>query len=300
MRMNSRVISKKARNRIIILEFLLPGLILLSVFVFYPIVKTIVMSFQNWHLTSSSKVHEFVGLKNYKDAFNISHFGQMVWTTLVYTFFSIAGKMLVGLGVALLFNKKFAGRSLARGIMLIPWAMPAVVVCNIAIIATDPDYGILCSLIKTIFGLKDLQIFSGTTSSLVAVIIVNIWKNFPFVSLMLLSALSTIPQDYYDAASIDGAGVIMKFRKVTWPQIKPIWDTLLVLEVLWTIKEFELVYIITKGGPNNATNVIGIDIYLNAFRYYKVGMACAEGVMLLAVCVVFSVIYFRKLDKEEE
>ncbi len=296
----SSVISKKARNRILVFEFLLPGLIILSVFVFYPILKSVLMSFQNWHLTQSSKKHVFVGLKNYIDVFNISHFSQMVWTTLLYTFFSIAGKMLVGLGVALLFTKEFKGRSIARGIMLVPWAMPTVVVCNIAIIATDPDYGILAAMIRKLFNLTSLQIFSGTTSSLVAVIIVNIWKNFPFVSLMLLSALSTIPKDYYDAASIDGAGAIMKFKNVTWPQIKPIWNTLLILEILWTIKEFELVYLITKGGPNNATNVIGIDIYLNAFKYYKVGMACAEGVLLLGVCVIFSAIYFKKVNKEEE
>ena len=101
----AKTISKKARNRIIILEFMIPALIILTIFVFYPILKSIVMSFQNWHLTSSSKEHEFVGLKNYKDVFEISHFWQMLGTTLLYTFFSVAGKMLVGLGVALLFNK---------------------------------------------------------------------------------------------------------------------------------------------------------------------------------------------------
>ena len=169
---------------------MIPALIILTIFVFYPILKSIVMSFQNWHLTSSSKEHEFVGLKNYKDVFEISHFWQMLGTTLLYTFFSVAGKMLVGLGVALLFNKSFKGRSIARGIMLIPWAMPTVVVCNTILIATDPDYGILTALFKWLFQLTNLQIFSSTTSSLVAVIIVNIWKNFPFVSLMLLSALS--------------------------------------------------------------------------------------------------------------
>ena len=90
-----------------------------------------------------------------------------------------------------------------------------------------------------------------------------------------------------------------QFRNVTWPQLKVIWNTLLILEILWTIKEFELVYLITKGGPNNATNIIGIDIYLNAFKYYKVGMASAEGVLLLIVCLVFSIIYFRRVNEEE-
>lgn len=295
-----KAISKRTRQRLLILEFMFPSVLILSIFVFYPIGKSFVMSFQNWLLTSASKEHEFIKLKNYIAVFQISNFWATLVTTLTYTFFSIAGKMLAGLGVALLFNKKFRFRSFARGIMLIPWAMPTVVVCNTILISLDPDYGILTALLKNLFHLTSLQVFSGTTSSLIALILVNIWKNFPFVSLMLLSALSTIPKDYYDAASIDGAGVVVQFRNVTWPQLVPIWNTLLILEILWTIKEFELVYLITKGGPNNATNIIGIDIYLNAFKYYKIGMASAEGVLLLFVCLFFSSIYFKSFSKEED
>ena len=184
--------------------------------------------------------------------------------------------------------------------MLIPWAMPTVVACNVFLISLDPNYGILTAFIEAVFHVTGLDVFSSTTSSLVAVILIGIWKNFPFISLMLLAALSGIPQDYYDAASIDGANAFVKFRSVTWPQIKPIWNTLLVLQFLWTVKEFELIYLITRGGPNNATNVMGIDIYLNAFRYYHVGVASAEGVILLLICIVFSLIYFRGLNKEEQ
>lgn len=294
-----KVVSIENRQRIIVLQFILPALLILCIFVFYPILKTIVMSFQEWNLISPSDEHEFVGLANYKAVFGITHFFQMVTTTLVYTVFSVAGKMLLGLGVALLFNRPFKGRALARGFMLIPWAMPTVVACNVFLIALDPNYGILTELFKMLLHLAKLDVFSNTTSSLVAVIIIGIWKNFPFISLMLLAALSGIPKDYYDAASIDGANALIKFKCVTWPQIKPIWNTLLVLQILWTVKEFELIYLITRGGPNNATNVMGIDIYLNAFRYYKIGMASAEGVMLLLICVVFAIVYFRGVNKEE-
>lgn len=295
----SRTISPTARRKIIVIEFILPSLIILSVFVFYPILKSILMSFQEWNLISSSKDHPFVGLENYKAAFNLTHFNQMVLTTFIYTFFSVAGKMLIGLLVALLFNKPFKGRAIARGLMLIPWAMPTVVACNVFLISLDPNYGILTEFLEKLLRIANLDVFSHTSSSLVAVILIGIWKNFPFISLMLLAALSGIPQDFYDAASIDGANIWVKFKCVTWPQIKSIWNTLLVLQILWTVKEFELIYLITRGGPNNATNVIGIDIYLNAFRYYKVGMASAEGVMLLVVCIVFAAIYFRGVNKED-
>ena len=135
------------RQRIIIAEFALPAVIILAVLVFFPIVKTVIMSFQEWQLTSPSADHPFLGLKNYKDVMSLSHFSQMVGTTLIYTFFSVAGKMLIGLLVALLFNRPFKGRAVARGLMLIPWAMPTVVACNVFLISLDPIYGILTAFI---------------------------------------------------------------------------------------------------------------------------------------------------------
>ena len=284
----------------VIMQFILPAVIILTLFIFIPIIQTILMSFQQWSLDASSKNHPFVGLKNYKDVLGLSQFKTMTRATIGYTILCVVGKMVLGLLVALLLNRKFVGRSIVRGIMLIPWAMPSVVVCNIFLIALDPNYGILSALISKLpFVKTPFMVFSGTTSSFVAVTLIGIWKNFPFVSLMLLAALGGIPHDYYDAASIDGAGKIKQFLYITWPQIRPIWNTLLTLQVLWTVKEFELVYLITKGGPDNATGVIGIDIYLNAFRFYKVGMACAEGVLLLVFCLIFAVLYFRTQSKEE-
>lgn len=255
------------------------------------------MAFQKWNLISSSPDHPFAGWNNFKDMTSLTHFTKMLSVTLGYTFLSVGGKMVLGLLIALLFNKKFFGRAFARGLMLVPWAMPSVVVCNVFLISLDPNYGILSKFLVN-FGIQD--VFSGKTSSFIAIILISIWKNFPFVSLMLLAAIGGISKDYYEAASIDGANNFVKFKKITWPAIKPLWNTLLVLEILWTVKEFELIYLITKGGPDNATNVIGIDIYLNAFRYYKVGLACAEGVLLLIFCLVFAIIYFRNINKEEK
>ena len=283
-----------------IIQFVLPALIVLSVFVFIPILQTIAMSFQQWSLDASAKNHPFIGLKNYFDIVGLSQFKTMGAATAGYTVLCVFGKMIIGLLVALLLNKDFRGRPIVRGLMLIPWAMPSVVVCNIFLIALDPNYGILSAVISKLpFVHEQFQVFNGKGSAFAAVTLIGIWKNFPFIALMLLAALGGIPHDYYDAAAIDGAGIFKRFRYITWPQIKPIWNTLLILQILWTIKEFELVYLITKGGPDNATGVIGIDIYLNAFRFYKVGMACAEGVLLLVFCLIFSLIYFHNQSKED-
>lgn len=297
----ARRVSLDKRDKIIVLQFVLPGLVILFLFVFYPIFKSIIMSFQTWNLISPAKTHSFIGFENYRAIFNLSHFSSMIGTTLLYTFVSVAGKMVVGLMVALLLNHKFHGRAFVRGLMLIPWAMPTVVVCNTFLISLDPNYGILTAVLEKLpFVSDNLEVFSNKTSALVAILLISIWKNFPFISLMLLAALGSIPNDYYDAASIDGANIIVKFKSITWPQIKSIWNTLLVLQILWTVKEFELIYLITKGGPDNATNVIGIDIYLNAFKYYKVGMASAEGVLLLVFCMIFAIVYFHGVSKEEQ
>ncbi|MCK9170897.1 MAG: sugar ABC transporter permease [Treponema sp.] len=290
---------KTTRESSTVMQFILPAVVMLSLFVFIPIFQTVLMSFQQWLLSASSKSHPFVGFKNYAAVFGLSQFKTMGYATIGYTVLCVAGKMILGLLVALLLNKKFVGRSIVRGLMLIPWAMPSVVVCNIFLIALDPNYGILSGMISKLPFVKGpFQVFNGTSSAFAAVTIIGIWKNFPFISLMLLAALGGIPQDYYDAASIDGAGRFRQFTHITWPQIRPIWNTLLILQILWTVKEFELIYLITKGGPDNATGVIGIDIYLNAFRFYKVGMACAEGVLLLVFCLIFSIIYFHKQNKE--
>ena len=293
-------ISREHRNMVIVLQFIVPAVLVMAVFIIYPILRSISMAFHQWYLTSNSNIHEFVGFGNFVNVFGITHFPKMIGTTLIYTFASVAGKMMLGLGVALLLNRKFFGRSFVRGLMLVPWAMPTVVVTNIFRIALDPDYGILSVLIgKLPFVTGPLPFFTNGPFALSTLIIIGIWKNFPFIALMLLAALQGVSQDYYDAASIDGAGLLQQFTRITWPLIKPIWNTLVVLQILWTVKEFELVYLITRGGPDNATNVIGIDIYLNAFRFYKIGEANAEGVLLLLFCLVFAVIYFRSLNREE-
>ena len=292
-------VAKNKRDTIIVLQFIAPAVLIMMVFILYPILRSFIMAFEEWVLTSSSNEHPFIGFKNFASVFGLSHFLKMAGNTLIYTFASVFGKMLLGLGVALLLVKKFVGRSFVRGLMLIPWAMPTVVVTNVFRIALDPNYGILSAVIGRLpFVDGPIDFFSNGPLALTTIILIGIWKNFPFVALMLLAALQSIPQDYYDAASIDGAGNLQQFKRITWPLIKPIWNTLLVLQILWTVKEFELVYLITRGGPDNATNVIGIDIYLNAFKFYKIGAANAEGVLLLTVCLFFAVIYFRNMQKD--
>ncbi len=274
-------------------QFYFPALLIIAVLFIIPMVQLVRMAFSDWYLLSSKPGHPFVGLKNFKDVVSLVHIRKMVVATLTYTLLGVAGKMSVGLGIALLLNREFRGRILVRGLMVVPWAMPTVVACTIFLFSLDPTYGVINWLLVQLHIIKpDFSFFSIPGFALLTLIVISIWKFFPFVCLMLLAELQTISPTYYDAASIDGAGRLSKFRYITWPLLQPVWRVVLILQILWTVKEFELVFLITSGGPDNSTAVIGVDVYLNAFRFYRMGLASAEGIFLLLFSLGFAYYYF--------
>jgi multiple sugar transport system permease protein len=281
--------------------FIAPGTVIIICLILYPIIQTAIMSFTYWYLVMPKKGHPFVGFDNYKDFFGLTQFPQMVKVTLIYIVAGVLGKMGAGLGTALLLNRKFWGRAVVRAIMIIPWAMPTVVVCVLFMVALDPTYGMVNAILLDLRVIsKPIPFFLKPDLALVAVIFVEIWRYFPFIAVMLLAALQGIPQELYDAASLDGAGVFRKFARITWPWITPVWYIVLILQLVWTVQEFELVYLITRGGPNFGTQIIGVDVYLNAFRFFKMGTASAEGMFLVLFSLIFAVVYFGFIQKRQE
>lgn len=282
-------------------SFIAPGIVVIAVLILFPIIQYIIISFRDWYLIRPKPGHPFVGLLNYREAISISQFPKVLKVTAIYTFLSISGKMLVGLGTALLLNRPFKGRGLVRAIMVIPWAMPAIVVCIVFRLALDPVFGLINSALKSLKIASDsFNLLSNPSFALITVIVIAVWRYFPFVTLMLLAALQGIPKELFEAASIDGAGAFRRFSTIIWPSINPVWTIVLILQVMWTAKEFELVYLITRGGPNFATSLIGVDVYVNAFQFYKLGVASAEGMLLVVFSVAFTIIYFRFSRKAQE
>lgn len=276
--------------------FVAPVTIVIGVMIIYPIIKSFIMSFTGWDMASGAPSHAFVGLKNFLSVVDLSEFGQMSVVTIVYTVVGVLGKMYGGLGVALLLRKEFRGRSIVRGFVVIPWAIPSVVVATVFLIALDPVFGIINStLVHLGIVTKGIAFLSKPNLALVSVIGVAIWRYFPFVTLMLLAGLQGIPKELYEVAAIDGAGSWRQFVHVTWPLLKPVWSIVLILQIVWTVREFDLVYLITQGGPGAATSVIGVDIYLNAFRYLRLGTAAAESVFLTLISMVFAFMYLRSV-----
>lgn len=279
--------------------FAAPVALIIFLLILVPIGKSVVMAFTDWYLLPPDPAHPFVGLKNFRDIVDLESFRPMVTVTIIYTVASVVGKMLAGLGTALLLNRNFYGRGLVRAIMIIPWAIPTVVVAIVFRIALDPVYGMV-NVVLLKLGLipSGINFLAIPSLAVASVIVVGIWKYFPFITLMLLAALQSIPKDLYEVASIDGASAWHKFRHITWPLIMPVWSIVLVLQFVWTLREFELVYLITRGGPANATAIIGVDIYQNAFNFFRLGTAAAEGMFLVVISLIFALVYFRFLERQ--
>jgi len=280
--------------------FVAPVVLVIGVMIIYPIIRSFIMSVTNWNMASGAASHAFVGLKNFKSVFELSEFGQMSKVTILYTIVGVLGKMYVGLAVALLLNRRFRGRSIVRALVVIPWAIPSVVVATVFLIALDPTFGIINgTLVHSGVIAKGIPFLSVPSLAMTSVIGVAVWRYFPFVTLMLLAGLQGIPRELYEVAAIDGANAWRRFLHVTWPLLKPVWSIVLILQIVWTIREFDLVYLVTKGGPGSSTAVIGVDIYLNAFRYLRLGTAAAESVFLTLISMIFALFYLRAVRKSE-
>ncbi|MBA7662636.1 Inner membrane ABC transporter permease protein YcjO [subsurface metagenome] len=279
--------------------FIAPGIAIIAFLILFPIIQSVIMSFTDWYLLSTKLGHPFVGLANYQAIFSMSQFQTMLRVTALYTILTVSGKMFLGLGTALLLNRKFFGRGIVRAIMVIPWAMPTLVVCIVFRVALDPVFGLLNSMLLDLNIIhENINFLLQPTLALTSVIIIAIWRYFPFVTLMLLAALHGIPEALYEVASIDGANVWQKFAHITWPLLKPVWTIVLILQIVWTVKEFDLVYLVTRGGPDFATELIGIDVYVNAFQFYELGIASAEGMFLILFSILFAVIYVKFVGKK--
>jgi multiple sugar transport system permease protein len=284
---------KTTRRGIEATLFILP-LLTLVLFVAIPLVQAVIMSFSDYDMLSGSREHAFVGLDNYQTVWEKARFWKMAAITGWYTLWSVFGKMLLGLIVALLLNAKFRGKGILRSLLVIPWAMPGIVVAFLFTLFLDSEYGVMNALLLALKLVPEgVPFISRADIALPVVILIGVWKNFPFVALMLLAALQNIPKELYEAADVDGAKPLQKFFRITWPMTFSVWFIMLILQLVGTIKEFDLVYLVTGGGPALATNLVGLDIYDQSFRFFKLGIASAEGILLMLLSLILAFIYYR-------
>lgn len=276
---------------------IVPVLLLRGFTTIYPIIKTVFNSFFDIRILSG--VNEFAGFSNYLNIFK----DQKVLTTLEFTgifvIVSMAFHIVLGVGLALILNMKFKGRRFLRTIVLIPWAMPAVVIGMAAKWAFNNDYGLINDFVRWFNPEFQMNWLINTGSARAAVIAMDLWKDLPFFAILILSGLQFISGDIYEAARVDGANGVKSFFHITLPLIMRNVLTLCIPFTLWRLTSFDLVYSMTSGGPGEDTSLIAYRITMEAFTNLNVGYAGALAVLLFIVMAVFSWLNLKLMSRYE-
>jgi multiple sugar transport system permease protein len=269
-----------------------PAAVLIGVVLFYPILHGMWMSLFDIPLLGPPP--RYVGLANFSALLTRDDFQHAFRTTLVYTAGTVAGAFGIGFLVAILLNAAIFARPVARTLLLLPWAIPEVVAVLVFVWMLDFQWGVLNYLLSLTghFPPKIGWLLSPDLA-LYAVITVTAWKDYPLAAVMILAGLQGIPQDLYEAARVDGATPVQEFRHITLPGLRPISAVVFLLLTLYSFKRVALIYIMTAGGPSRSTETLSILTYLEGFKFFRMGSAAAIGVTMLAVTLVFTLVYYR-------
>jgi ABC-type sugar transport system permease subunit len=278
--------------------FILPTLMLIGLLILYPLGQAVYLS-----VTDSSFIKpqiEFVGLRHYHKMLYDPTFWLVVRNSVIWTAAVIFFQFLVGLGTALLLNQNFPGRALGRGVVIICWVTPGVITGLVWRLMYDPQLGIINGVLAHL-GVPNPTIpwLGQAHTAMAAVILSAIWKGSPFSTIMYLAALQGVSEDLIDAAKIDGANSWQRLWYVIIPEIMPIIRVTILLTTVWTFNYFELIYIMTKGGPGDNTHIFPTFIYKLAFTQVRAGAAAAYGIISLLILLVFSLLYIRELNRRK-
>ena len=272
-----------------------PAIALLVALVAYPIVDAFWLSLHRYNLRRP-EIFDFVALQNYVDVVTSDLFPGSLWVTLVFTFWSTVGVLVLALGAALVANEKTPEQPILRALILLPWAMPGVVTALMWKWIFHPQAGALNGLLYSLGAIPKYRSWlMSPDSSYLSIITANVWNTLPFSVLVLLAALQAIPSELYDAAKVDGAGAVGRFRFVTLPWlIHPILIVLIV-QALGGIRIFEIIYLLTGGGPGNASTTLGFATYVTSFVSTDIGRGNAWAYTIALLTLLIAIVYMRLL-----
>lgn len=277
---------------------LLPGVVLLCAIVLYPLIRSLLSAFFDESLLYPGMT--FAGLDNIL-AVLTDDFGRLVQQTLIFTLGATIAPFLIGLALALVLNQRFPGQRFLRGAFLIPWLIPGVVVSFLWMWIFDANYGVLNGLLITL-GAIDSPVawLFQTDTARAALIIAKTWNTFPWIMVMLLAALQTVPTELHEAAAMDGAGTVRRFFAVTWPHIRGVAGLVILLEFIWNFQHFDTIFVLTGGGPAGTTATFATEVYDTAFKGYDLGHAGALGIVWMALLTVLVVLYVWLSERGEK
>lgn len=274
-----------------------PTVLVFCAVIVYPLISAIYLSL--FSLYTPTLQGHWVGLDNYRTLWGSGAFWTSLWNTLVWTAGTLTLQILCGVGMALLLNENIWFRSLARSLVLFPYFVSTVVAVLVWRWLFNDLYGILNHLL-IMAGLIDMPLdwLGSMPNAMISVILVGAWKYFPFVVIAVLARLQTIPEPLYEAARIDGAGAWSRFIDITLPQLREVLAVVILLRAIWDFKEFDLIWLMTGGGPVIATQTLPLLVYKEAFALNQMGQASAYAVAMMLVMLVFMLAYLRRARSE--
>jgi multiple sugar transport system permease protein len=276
-----------------------PTVLVFCAVILYPLISAIYLSL--FSIYTPTLVGEWVGADNYTALLASGDFWNAVRNTLIWTVGTLVLQLVFGVAMALLLNQSIVFQSLARSLVLFPYFLSTVVAVLVWRWLFNDLYGIL-NHVLLIAGLIDAPVnwLGQMPNAMISIILVGAWKYFPFVVIVVLARLQSIPEQLYEAATIDGAGPFQRFADITLPQLRDVLVVVVLLRAIWDFKEFDLIYLMTGGGPVRATQTLSLLVYEEAFRLNRMGMASTYAVAMMLVLLGFTLVYLRQTNRLEE
>lgn len=277
------------------LLFALPAFVYMLIIVGYPIISNIVLSVQDVTVKNLARgTKNFVGLDNYIALFRDEVFRLTISNTLKFTVYSLLFQFVIGFALAVFFNKNFSFAKPIRGLLMIPWMIPMTVTALIFKFIFSTDVGIINYLLRSLGIISEnIEWLTNPNIAMGCVIFANIWIGIPFNTILLSTGLTTIPQELYESAAMDGANGFQRFIKITLPLLRSTIESVLVLGFIYTFKCYDLVYVMTSGGPVNSTHLMSTYSYKLSFEMFDYSMGSAAANVLLVILMVVGMVYLK-------
>ena len=278
---------------------LAPAAVVMLLVSLYPTLQSFWVSIHHWDLRDPQSGHPFVGVENYQTILSDPAFWHSVRITAVFVILAVVIEVTLALLIALALNRPFRGRGFVRVLALLPWAIPPVVNGIMWKWILNPSFGAANGLLESLGVIDQYIIWLGEPfRALLLVVFADVWKETPFIMLILLAALQAVPKQLYEAARVDGAGRIRTLFSVTLPLIRPTLFVALSLRTIWALKSFDLIYTLTAGGPSEGTSVLGYYTYLESFVRLRLDQGAAAAYLMAGVVMTVVLLYQRALYKE--
>ena len=277
------------------LALLAPALIYITIIVAYPLVDTIILSFTNAALRPT---YDFVGWANYQRIFGAGNFTEVIMRTFIWTFFSVSIKMIIGMCGAVLLNAAIPGQTVFRILTMPPWIVPMAIGIFMWGWMYNGNFGMISGLLQN-FGIVDGPVawLAYGNTAFWATIVTDVWIGVPMVTIYFLASMQSISKDLYEAAWTDGAGRFYRWRRITLPLMLPAIITMSLLSLIATFNSFDIIWILTQGGPSGSTTTMIIDTYKTAMGSRKYGEGAARAVVICIFVSIFCLVYFRAVRK---